>query len=363
MESINKIISEIGDTPRGQYMLGRLSQSYDEPNLYTDDYDEKPEIASYASDNWHGYGRGDDNENAFNLGKSDEEGVRWIDDGSQRRFRERHGLPPMNRQLHKESKHTDMNKKLIRLTESDLHRIVKESVGKILKEMDLNPRMNMNAFDAHGRGLTSKSHTPNSPRRRATIKQQNLGGVNVDAVNKVLYPNQTPQMAKDQLKRKLYGESVNNATVRREKMLQKYGRFNDGSDNPYSDEGRYYKHLETEPQGIEEGRYYNPRTYERDENKEFTHDEIMKLLEILKQNPIEERWKPYDFGFCKVQRVEANNASGTHYLLNPSKTYDPNRPDDSYCDGNNGTIYLQIGRLPNTHWLDDSGYTYMCWKW
>jgi hypothetical protein len=32
-----------------------------------------------------------------------------------------------------------MNKKLIRLTESDLHRIVKESVGKILKEMDGDP--------------------------------------------------------------------------------------------------------------------------------------------------------------------------------------------------------------------------------
>ena len=31
-----------------------------------------------------------------------------------------------------------MNKKLIRLTESDLHKIVKESVDKILKEMEIN---------------------------------------------------------------------------------------------------------------------------------------------------------------------------------------------------------------------------------
>ena len=31
-----------------------------------------------------------------------------------------------------------MNKKLIRLTESDLHNIVKESVGKILKETSDN---------------------------------------------------------------------------------------------------------------------------------------------------------------------------------------------------------------------------------
>ena len=31
-----------------------------------------------------------------------------------------------------------MNKKLIRLTEQDLHRIVKESVGRVLKETDFH---------------------------------------------------------------------------------------------------------------------------------------------------------------------------------------------------------------------------------
>ena len=84
-----------------------------------------------------------------------------------------------------------MNKKLIRLTESDLHRIVKESVNKVLNEI----------------GGTSSGFY--------------------------------------------------------DRMLQKYNRFNDGSNNPYSDEGRYYRHLETEPQGIGESKYYNPRTYER----------------------------------------------------------------------------------------------------
>lgn len=112
---------------------------------------------------------------------------------------------------------------------------------------------------------------------------------------------------------------------------------------------------------LKEGKYYNPRTYERDESKEFTNDEIKKLVSILKERPIEEMWKPYDLGWCKIQRVEANQTSGRSYLL--SDPHDMSSPQDMYSDGNNGTIYLQIGRMPNTHWLDESGYTYMCWKW
>ena len=128
-------INEIGDTPKGQYMLGKLSQRYGEPTLNVDNYGKNPMIANYASKNWNGYGIGDDNERAFVLGKSYEEGVHWIDDGNQKKFRERYGLPPMKRQLNKESKYTNMNRKLIRLTESDIHRIIKESVNRILKEV------------------------------------------------------------------------------------------------------------------------------------------------------------------------------------------------------------------------------------
>ena len=205
-----------------------------------------------------------------------------------------------------------MNKKLIRLTESDLHRIVKESVNRILNEENFGGIPNM-----VGNHRTSKSFGCNSADRRKRMMQK--------------------------------------------RIMQKYNRFNDGSDNPYSDEGRYYRHLETEPQGIGESKYYNPRTYERDESKEFTHDEIKELVSILKENPIEEMWKPYDLGWCKVQRVEANQTSGRSYLM--SDPHNMTAPQDMYSDGNNGTIYLQIGRMPNTHWLDESGYTYMCWKW
>lgn len=43
-----------------------------------------------------------------------------------------------------ETKHTNMNKKLIRLTESDLHRIVKQSVNKIQKESSYDSMGNFN---------------------------------------------------------------------------------------------------------------------------------------------------------------------------------------------------------------------------
>lgn len=122
-------INEIGDTPRGQYMLGRLSQSYGEPNLYSDDYDEVPEIADYASRNW----RKDGNARAFDLGKGDEANTKWVDDGNQRNFRKMYNLPQFE---NKQNNRIDMNKKLVRLTESDLHRIVKGPVNKILRNVD-----------------------------------------------------------------------------------------------------------------------------------------------------------------------------------------------------------------------------------
>ena len=126
-------INEIGDTPRGQYMLGRLSQSYDEPNLYTDDYDEVPEIADYASRNW----RKDGNARAFDLGKGDEANTKWVDDGNQRNFRKMYNLPQFE---NKQNNRMDMNKKIIRLTESDFYKIVKESVNRILNEVEFRGR-------------------------------------------------------------------------------------------------------------------------------------------------------------------------------------------------------------------------------
>ena len=86
--------------------------------------------------------------------------------------------------------------------------------GKMLKEMDLNPRMS--THDVYGRGLSRKSEGPNwsRQRRRPMTQQQNLGGVNMDAVNKVLFPDETPHMAKDQLKRRAQYGLMNPPSVK-----------------------------------------------------------------------------------------------------------------------------------------------------
>ena len=94
-------------------------------------------------------------------------------------------------------------------------------------------------------------------------------------------------------------------------------------------------------------------------NDEITHDEIVKVVSILKEKPIDAFYKPVDLGLCKVQRVSADTAGGKMYLMKSST------PDsqDLYNRSHNGFVYIQIGRKPNTSWYDDgSGKTYMCWK-
>ena len=90
----------------------------------------------------------------------------------------------------------------------------------------------------------------------------------------------------------------------------------------------------------------------------FSHDEIVKLVSILKQNPITEMWKPCNLGFCMVQRIEANHMSGKNYLISQNE----DGTDNLYEKEHNGIVLIQIGRTPNTHWLEESGSTYMVWK-
>lgn len=87
----------------------------------------------------------------------------------------------------------------------------------------------------------------------------------------------------------------------------------------------------------------------------FTPEEIKELAFMLLKNPVEEQWKPQYYGFCQVQRVEANQTPGRMSLLSRN-------PFITYSKDSNGIVYIQIGRKPNTHWLKEDGYTYMAWK-
>ena len=63
-----------------------------------------------------------------------------------------------------------MNKKLIRLTESDLHRIVKKSVNKVLREGVYNGTGHY--FDSNGDGF-EYMHTPTKEELLADIREHN----------------------------------------------------------------------------------------------------------------------------------------------------------------------------------------------
>lgn len=101
---------------------------------------------------------------------------------------------------------------------------------------------------------------------------------------------------------------------------------------------------------------FNNRTKERQPEYEITHDEIKKIASILENEPIEEKYKPVDFGFCKIQRINGNELSGRSSILK-----DENGSITSYCY-ENGAVILQIGGQSNIPWYEENGYTYMAWK-
>ena len=77
-----------------------------------------------------------------------------------------------------------MNKKLIRLTESDLHRIVKESVRKILKETegvdDYDPRLDDGAYLSSGwlsdllEAIDKEEHTESMNGRQPQLRAEGM---------------------------------------------------------------------------------------------------------------------------------------------------------------------------------------------
>ena len=114
-------INEIGDTPKGQYALGRVAGRA----AGRKDYRKKGEFSRKDVRNlkW--------TEGLANTYHDGRIGgfADGFNDAYMKEYGERCGEP-----YEKWNESKEVNRKLIRLTESDLHKIVKQSVNKILKE-------------------------------------------------------------------------------------------------------------------------------------------------------------------------------------------------------------------------------------
>jgi len=154
-------INEIGDTKKGQEMLGRTAErayqraqrtSGADKNRYMRTYNDTYKTGGKSSNKHLGGSR-----EHFDNGR-DYEYEKWAD--------EHNGNVA-------ESK--TMNKKLIRLTESDLHKIVKESVKRIMKEVALKGKSGK-TYSLHGNDEESWDIMTN-------LRQNQKGGHGVTQYN------------------------------------------------------------------------------------------------------------------------------------------------------------------------------------
>ncbi len=120
-------INEIGDTVRGQEMLGRTAERAHQRAQRTSGADkqrhEKTEWDAYQTAAGNSRKHLDGSGAHFARGRDAEYDEHWDD-----------GRYPWSKKHKSKNESKTMNKKLIRLTEGDLHRIVKESVNRVLKE-------------------------------------------------------------------------------------------------------------------------------------------------------------------------------------------------------------------------------------
>ena len=128
-------INEIGNTKDGQRKLGGVFARAHNRKNRCDDVIAEP-YRQDAKDHWEGI-----EIDALSTAAKNSKDKRMKDfvDGAQEYYKH-HNFGDFTI----ESK--NMNKKLIRLTESDLHRIVKESVNRVLKENDMQ-NLGINNYD------------------------------------------------------------------------------------------------------------------------------------------------------------------------------------------------------------------------
>ena len=142
-------INEIGDTPRGQKVLGAVfARAHNRKN-----WCDKNMVEPYRKDS-KDYWQNVEHNASSEVGRNAKDKLKGFENfgaGAQEYYKNH--LPNDTIQIPQhESKNGNMNKKLIRLTESDLHRIVKESVNKVLNEIGDTPKGQYMLGRVAGRG-------------------------------------------------------------------------------------------------------------------------------------------------------------------------------------------------------------------
>ena len=232
-------------------------------------------------------------------------------------------------------------KQVIKLTESDLHKIIKESVKSILSERNV--------------GEIGMSDEEVSNRRTANFIKDYDDPYHEDSIYDDINQNYFDGM--NTMRRNIHLSQQEDS--RRLKKDPNYDPWNDGDKwigTTKIKESNLHNIIEKSVNKIlKENSAYNPKTGKREKQYEFNRDEINQLVSFLQENPIIDMYKPINLGYCKVQRIPANEVGGRQGMLN-------DRVLISY-GSTDGSVYLQIDRKPNTHWMEESGYTYMAWKY
>ena len=165
-------INEIGDTVRGQEMLGRTAERAHQRAQRTSGADkqrhEKTEWDAYQTAAGNSRKHLDGSGAHFARGRDAEYDEHWDD-----------GRYPWSKKHKSKNESKTMNKKLIRLTESDLHRIVKESVNRVLNEM----RPETYASYAKGREAQGQMDKAQVGKQAAIDKWNSLYGDNYSQMN------------------------------------------------------------------------------------------------------------------------------------------------------------------------------------
>ena len=87
-------------------------------------------------------------------------------------------------------------------------------------------------------------------------------------------------------------------------------------------------------------------------------EKIQKVISILKKEPITKTYDKKDCGDCTAMRVKPSMMMSRTSLINEN----PDGTDDLCIYLHGGLAIVQIGRVPNVNYLEQTAATYMVYE-